>query len=207
MKKALIIVDIQYDFLPGGSLAVKNGDKIIEKINSFQKAFDLVVATQDWHPEKHKSFAINHENRNAFEVIDLNGLPQVLWPVHCVQGTNGADLSNDLCKEKISMIIRKGMDIETDSYSGFFDNGKRNTTGLHGYLQEHKVTEVYICGLAADYCVYYTAKDAAELGYKVFYIEDATKFISEDSYNKAKNNLLELKVQFIQTDEIELSSI
>lgn len=206
MKKALIIVDIQNDFLPGGSLAVKNGGEIIKKINHIQKEFDLVVATQDWHPEKHKSFAKNHKNKNEFEVIDLNGLPQVLWPVHCVQGTNGADLSNDLSKEKISMIIRKGMDIETDSYSGFFDNGKRNTTGLHGYLQEHKITEVYVCGLAADYCVYYTAKDAAELGYKVFYIEDATKCISEESYQKAKKELKNLHIQFIKTLDIDFSS-
>ena len=207
MKKALIIVDVQNDFLNGGSLAVNEGNSIIPLINSIQNKFDIVIATQDWHSEKHKSFAINHENKKEFEVIDLKGLSQVLWPVHCVQGTKGADLSNDLCKEKISMIIRKGMDIETDSYSGFFDNGRRNTTGLHGYLQEHKITKVYVCGLAADYCVYYTAKDAAELGYRVFYIEDVTKFISEDSYDKAKKNLLDLKVEFIQTDEIELSSI
>src|SRR5690606_26363960 len=121
----------------------------------------------------------------------------VLWPIHCVQGTKGAELNSELNTDAVSMIIRKGMDVETDSYSAFFDNGKRNTTGLHGFLQEHQITDVYICGLAADYCVYYTAKDAAELGYNVFYIENATLYISEASYCKAKEVLLEQKVQFI----------
>lgn len=197
MKKALIIIDIQNDFLPNGKLAVNQGNEIIPIINNLQKKFDLIIATQDWHPANHKSFAANHKDKKEFEIIDLNGLPQVLWPIHCVQGTKGAELNSELNTDAISMIIRKGMDVETDSYSAFFDNDKRNKTGLHGYLQEHNISEVYVCGLAADYCVYYTAKDAADLGYTVFYIENATKFISEDSFQKAKKDLINLNVQFI----------
>lgn len=197
MKKALIIIDIQNDFLPNGKLAVNQGNEIIPIINNLQKKFDLIIATQDLHPANHKSFAANHKDKKEFEIIDLNGLPQVLWPIHCVQGTKGAELNSELNTDAISMIIRKGMDVETDSYSAFFDNDKRNKTGLHGYLQEHNISEVYVCGLAADYCVYYTAKDAANLGYTVFYIENATKFISEDSFQKAKKDLINLNVQFI----------
>lgn len=198
MKKALIIVDIQNDFLPNGKLAVNQGNEIIPIINNLQNNFDLIIATQDWHPANHKSFAANHKDKKEFEIIDLNGLPQVLWPIHCVQGTKGAELNSELNTDAISMIIRKGMDVETDSYSAFFDNDKRNKTGLHGYLQEHNVSEVYVCGLAADYCVYYTGKDAADLGYTVFYIENATKYISEDSYQKAKNELINLNVEFVE---------
>jgi|SRR5690606_25199390 len=200
MKKALIIVDIQNDFLPGGSLAVVDGDTIIPKINQLQQHFDLVVATQDWHPISHKSFAANHHDKKDYEIIDLNGLTQVLWPIHCVQGSEGAKLNSNLKTEAISIIIRKGMDIETDSYSAFYDNGKRNTTGLHGYLLEHKVTDVYVCGLAADYCVYYTAKDAAELGYKVFFIEDLTKAISQQTFIHIKNS--DSDIYFINSTEI-----
>ena len=198
MKKALIIIDIQNDFLPNGKLAVNQGNEIIPIINNLQKKFDLIIATQDWHPANHKSFAANHKDKKEFEIIDLNGLPQVLWPIHCVQGTKGAELNSELNTDAISMIIRKGMDVETDSYSVFFDNDKRNKTGLHGYLKEHNVSEVYVCGLAADYCVYYTAKDAADLGYTVFYIENATKYISEGSYQKAKNELINLNVEFVE---------
>src|SRR5690606_35593415 len=133
-----------------------------------------------------------------FPYTTLFRSPQVLWPIHCVQGTKGAELNSELNTDAISMIIRKGMDVETDSYSAFFDNDKRNKTGLHGYLQEHNISEVYVCGLAADYCVYYTAKDAANLGYTVFYIENATKFISEDSFQKAKKDLINLNVEFVE---------
>src|SRR5690554_425870 len=198
MKKALIIVDIQNDFLPNGKLAVYQGNEIIPIINNLQNNFDLIITTQDWHPANHKSFAANHKDKKEFEIIDLNGLPQVLWPIHCVQGTKGAELNSELNTDAVSMIIRKGMDVETDSYSAFFDNDKRNKTGLHGYLQEHNISEIYVCGLAADYCVYYTAKDAVDLGYTVFYIENATKFISEDSYQNAKNELINLNVEFVE---------
>lgn len=198
--KALLIVDIQNDFLQGGSLEVKNGNAIIPLVNNLQPKFDVVVATQDWHPANHKSFAANHEDKQPFEEIDLNGLPQVLWPNHCVQGTFGAEFHTDLNTQNIRAIFRKGTDIEVDSYSGFYDNGKRNSTGLHGFLTELQVTEVYVCGLAADFCVYYTAKAAANLGYKTVVIEDATKYINETNYLKAKQGMLGLGIEFLNTE-------
>lgn len=203
MKKALLIVDVQNDFLPGGSLAVANGNEIIPIINSIQSKFDFIVATQDWHPANHKSFAANHENQIPFNVINLNGLEQVLWPVHCVQGSVGSAFSKDLNTDKVSAIIRKGMDVETDSYSGFFDNRKQNNTGLLGLLRDKNIQEVYVCGLAADYCVYFTAKDAAENGFKTFYIEDTVRAISEDNYKQAKKKLQKLQVTFIKSSQLK----
>lgn len=184
--KALIIVDIQNDFLEGGSLAVKDGDSIIPIVNEIQNDYDLVVATQDWHPENHKSFAAQHPDKNVFDVIDLNGLPQVLWPIHCVQGSFGAEFHKDLTTNKIEAIFRKGMDPEIDSYSGFYDNGKRKNTGLLGYLKDRKVDEVFVCGLAADYCVYFTAKDALEAGFNTTIIEFATRAIDAQNWGNLK---------------------
>jgi len=200
--KALIIVDIQNDFLPNGSLTVPKGDLITPIINSIQSKFDLVVATQDWHPKNHLSFASNHKNKNPFEVIDLYGLEQVLWPNHCVQGTEGANFSKELKTNLIAAIFRKGMDKTVDSYSGFFDNGRKTNTGLSGYLKDKGVTEVYVCGLAADYCVYYTAKDAHSEGFETYYIIDATKFISQESYEKAIKDLKNRGVHFVTSSEL-----
>lgn len=200
--KALLIIDIQNDFLPGGALAVKDGDAIIPIVNKIQAKFDLVIATQDWHPLNHKSFAANHENKKAFEEIMLNGSPQVLWPNHCVQGTTGANLSKDLNTNLISTIIRKGMDLEVDSYSGFFDNNKEASTGLLGLLKEKKVTDIYVCGLAADFCVYFTAKDAAEHGFKTFFIEDATRAISIEHYENLKTAKENNKIIFTTSKEL-----
>lgn len=200
--KALIIVDVQNDFLENGSLAVADGNEVIPIINALQNGFDYVIATQDWHPESHKSFAVNHANKKEFEVIDLNGLQQVLWPVHCVQNSFGSQFHEALETSKIKAIFRKGTDIEVDSYSGFYDNGKRNTTGLVGYLKELNVTEVYVCGLAADYCVFYTAKDAAALGFKTFFIEDATKYISEGNYLKTKAEMKSLGIEVVFSNEL-----
>jgi nicotinamidase/pyrazinamidase len=177
---ALIIVDVQNDFLPGGSLAVKDGFDIIPVINSIQTKFDLVVATQDWHPAKHKSFASNHPDKKAFDEIELDGLPQVLWPDHCVQETTGAEFSNQLDSKRIEAIFRKGMDKNIDSYSGFFDNGKRKSTGLAPYLKGRDVTSVFVAGLAADFCVYFTAMDALEQGFQTSIITDATKAIDNE---------------------------
>lgn len=182
--KALIIVDIQNDFLEGGSLAVPNGNEIIPIVNSIQQNYDLIVAAQDWHPHNHKSFAVEHEGKKEFEIIDLNGLEQVLWPVHCVQGTFGAEFHKDLEIRKIEGIFRKGMNPEIDSYSGFFDNGKRKNTGLFGYLKDREVTEVTVVGLAADFCVYFTAKDALELGFKTTVLENATKPINAEGWQR-----------------------
>ncbi|MEJ7681326.1 MAG: bifunctional nicotinamidase/pyrazinamidase [Segetibacter sp.] len=188
--RALLLVDIQNDFIPGGSLAVPGGDKIIPVVNNLQKHFDLVVATQDWHALNHKSFASNHEGRTEFEVIDLNGLQQVLWPNHCVQGTEGAEFSKELNLNKVEVIFRKGMDFEIDSYSGFYDNGHRKTTGLANYLKGKQVTEVFIAGLAADYCVYFTAKDALLEGFTTYIIEDAVRAINVEGFKKAKEDIL-----------------
>ena len=180
----LIVVDVQNDFLPGGSLAVKNGDLVVAKINELQKHFELVVATQDWHPADHKSFASAHEGKEVFQEIILDGLPQVLWPDHCVQQTYGAEFSSLLSTKNIEAIFRKGMDKNIDSYSGFFDNGKRKATGMSAYLKGRGVTAVFITGLAGDYCVNFTAKDALELGFDATIISNATRSINEKNFLK-----------------------
>ena len=143
---ALILVDIQNDFIPGGTLPVPAGDEIIPLVNELQNSFDLVVATQDWHPKNHKSFASNHTGKRPFDKIMLHGLEQVLWPDHCVQGSRGAQLHDDLDLNKVEAIFRKGMDAEIDSYSAFYDNGYKKSTGLAGYLRERKVQKVFVCG-------------------------------------------------------------
>jgi nicotinamidase/pyrazinamidase len=173
--RALIIVDVQNDFVPGGALPTRNGDEVVPIINRIQPGFDLVVATQDWHPRAHGSFASNHRGRRPGEVIDLHGIDQVLWPDHCVQNSSGAELHPALDTERIDAIIRKGTDPEIDSYSGFFDNGRRKATGLSGYLREKGTTAIYVTGLATDYCVKYTALDALRLGFRTFLVEDACR--------------------------------
>ena len=182
--KALIIVDVQNDFLPGGALAVKDGDAVIPVINNLQEKFELVVATQDWHPANHKSFASMHTSYRPFDEIILNGLPQVLWPDHCVQETFGAEFSARLDTKKIEAIFRKGMDKNIDSYSGFFDNGKKKATGMGDYLKGRGITEVYVTGLAGDFCVNYTAVDALELGFESTIITDATRAIDAENFKK-----------------------
>ncbi len=176
--KALIITDVQNDFCPGGALAVPEGDRIVPLVNRLQGRFELVLATQDWHPANHGSFAANHPGRTVGEVIDLNGLPQILWPVHCVQNTPGADFHPALDRRRIDRVFRKGTAAEIDSYSVFFDNGHRKSTGLGEYLKQQGVDEVYICGLTTDYCVKYSALDAAELGFKTHVIQDACRGVN-----------------------------
>ena len=176
--KALILVDIQTDFLPGGALAVPDGDAIIPVVNGLLAKFPLVVATQDWHPADHGSFAANHAGKSVFAQIDLNGLPQTLWPVHCVQGTKGAELAPGLQTDSDTKIFTKGTDAKIDSYSGLFDNGQRKSTGLGEWLRAKGVTEVFVCGLATDYCVKFTALDAAQMGFKTFFIEDASRGVN-----------------------------
>ncbi|WP_159022110.1 bifunctional nicotinamidase/pyrazinamidase [Formosa sp. L2A11] len=200
--RALILVDIQNDFLPGGSLAVAKGDEIIPLVNNIQSKFDSVVASQDWHPENHASFASNHNTKKVFDVIKLDGQDQVLWPNHCVQGTTGAAFSSDLNTDAVAAIFRKGMNKEVDSYSAFFDNNKTQHTGLEAYLKSMQVTEVYVCGLAADYCVYFTAKDAQSLGFKTYYITDATRYISEEIYNNAILDLQQHGVTILTSADI-----
>lgn len=189
MTKALIIVDIQNDFITGGALEVRQGETIIPTVNRLQERFDLVVATQDWHPKAHKSFASNHAGKKPFERIMLEGLEQVLWPDHCIQGSPGAAFHPALNLNRAEAIFRKGMDVTIDSYSGFYDNGRRRSTGMSGYLRDHGVQEVYVCGLAGDYCVYYSAKDAISEGFRTFLIEDATRSIDEKGFTSAKEDL------------------
>lgn len=173
--KALILVDIQHDFLPGGALAVPRGDEVIPLANRLQAYFHLVVATQDWHPSNHLSFASQHAGKRPGEMIDLRGAAQVLWPDHCIQGTRGAALANTLHQSSITRVFTKGEDREIDSYSGFFDNDGKRETGLGRYLRERKVTEAYILGLATDYCVRATAIDSCRLGFATHLIEDACR--------------------------------
>lgn len=202
MMKALIIVDVQNDFVAGGSLEVPFGEQIVPLVNKLSEQFDLVVATQDWHPPSHKSFASNHPDKKPFGKIILGGLDQVLWPDHCVQGTAGAAFCHDLQLDRVEAIFRKGMDPQIDSYSGFYDNGHKKSTGLAGYLKERGVTSVYVCGLAGDYCVYFTAKDALKAGFKTFLIEDATRAISKKDFENSKETIRRLGGAIINSDAI-----
>ena len=192
VMKTLIIVDVQNDFLEGGALAVPDGNAIIPVVNQIQKDYDLVIATQDWHPFHHKSFAREHNGKREFETIELNGLPQVLWPAHCVQGTFGAEFHPDLEMNKVEAIFRKGMDREIDSYSGFYDNGKLKDTGLLGYLKGRNVKEISVCGLAADYCVFYTAMDALASGFQTEIILEAVRPINRNNWTALQNEFRSL---------------
>lgn len=189
--KALILVDIQNDFLPGGALAVTGGNEIFPFVNEIQTSFDLVVATQDWHPFDHGSFAANHEGKSPGEIIELSGLSQILWPVHCVQDTNGAAFSEQLDQSKIQKVFVKGTEQDIDSYSGFFDNGRRKATGLGEYLKNLGVTEVAVVGLAADYCLKFTALDAQSLGFQTTVYKAGTRAVnlSPDDFDKAMKEM------------------
>lgn len=198
---AFIIIDIQNDFIPGGALAVPGGNEIIPIINGLQESFSLVVATQDWHPAHHKSFASSHPVKKVFEKISLHGLDQVLWPDHCIQGTAGAEFHNELNLTRVEAIFRKGMDPDIDSYSGFYDNGYRKSTGLAGYLRERKVKKVYVAGLASDYCVFYTAKDALKENFETYIIEDASRPIDLKGFESAKDEIMASGGQVITTKD------
>lgn len=177
--------------MPGGALEVPKADEIIPIINNIQKDYDLVVATQDWHPKDHKSFASQHEGKIPFEIIDLDGLEQILWPDHCVQESYGSELIEELNSTHIEAIFRKGMDPKIDSYSGFYDNGKRKDTGLAGYLRARNINEVHVCGLAADFCVFFTAMDAISEGFKTSIISKATKAIDKGTFMEKKNTFIQ----------------
>lgn len=200
--KTLLLIDVQNDFMPGGALAVERGDEIVPVINNIQDQFDLIIATQDWHPNGHASFASVHEGHDEFEVIKLDGLDQVLWPDHCIQNTNGAEFHPDLQTRKIEAIFRKGTDIKIDSYSGFYDNAHLKSTGLSGYLKEKGTTELYVAGLAADYCVYFSIKDAIDEGFEICLLEDATRAIDQEGYNKAKTDILRRGGKILRSDDL-----
>ncbi|SHO56423.1 bifunctional nicotinamidase/pyrazinamidase [Vibrio quintilis] len=178
MKKTLVIVDVQNDFSSEGALAVPDGESVVPVINQIMPFFDFVIATQDWHPEAHASFASTQECQPG-DVIDLGGFQQVMWPDHCVQGTKGAEFIKGLNTDKINHIIRKGTDIEIDSYSGFYDNNKKKSTGLAEFLASPDLHELYIVGLATDYCVRYTALDAVASGFKTYVIQDACRGVNQ----------------------------
>jgi nicotinamidase/pyrazinamidase len=184
--RTLILVDIQNDFLPGGALAVPRGDQVVPVANRLQPRFDLVVATQDWHPPGHGSFASRHPGKKPGDLAELGGLPQVLWPDHCVQGSPGAAFAPGLEMDRVETIFRKGTDRAIDSYSGFFDNGQRKSTGLGDYLKGRGADELFVLGLATDYCVKFTALDARRLGFSVFLVEDGCRGVELESGDVAR---------------------
>lgn len=174
---ALLVVDAQLDFMPGGALAIAGGDEIIPVVNRLLPRFPLAVATQDWHPAGHSSFASQHAEMAPFASVQMPYGPQTLWPDHCVQGTAGAELHPALDTRRIHAVIRKGVHPAVDSYSGFFENDQVTRTGLEGYLRERGVRRVFVCGLATDYCVAFTAGHAAHLGFGTIVVMDASRGI------------------------------
>ena len=202
--QALILVDLQYDFLPTGLLPVPEGDAVIPLAVKLMPEFDTVVATQDWHPANHGSFAANHPWRKPGQVIDLFGLPQVLWPIHCVQGSFGAELVDPLDQDQITKVFQKGTDPEIDSYSGFYDNGHRRSTGMAEWLKEQGVDTVFVMGLAADYCVKFTALDALKEGFTTYLITDATRGVNleEGDVERAFAEVAEAGGQLVKSKEV-----
>ncbi len=178
---ALLVVDVQYDFLPGGSLAVKGGDEIIAPINALAKKFENLMQTQDWHPARHASFASQYEGAKPFEIIELPYGPQVLWPDHCVWNTHGAEFSDALDLPQCQLVIRKGYHEIVDSYSGFQEADRKTKTGLEGYLTERGLKRLFIAGLATDFCVHWTAVDARAAGFETYVIEDASRAIDTNN--------------------------
>ncbi|WP_310993024.1 bifunctional nicotinamidase/pyrazinamidase [Aequorivita marina] len=198
--KTLVVIDVQNDFMPGGTLAVPNGDKIVPVINRIQDKFDLVVASQDWHPQNHVSFASNHDGKSTFDEIEVQGQKQTLWPDHCVQETEGAEFHTNLNTHSWETIFRKGTDCNIDSYSAFYDNGHLKATGLTGYLKEKGASQVFFCGLAADICVYYSAMDAFKEGFACFFIEDASQALDGEAFEAQKKEMAHLGIQIITSD-------
>jgi nicotinamidase/pyrazinamidase len=174
-ERLLLIIDVQNDFCPGGSLAVDGGDEVVPVINGMLPQFTRVVATQDWHPADHVSFASSHPGRKPLDVVDAGGIEQVLWPDHCIQGTRGAELHARLSVGRIELVLRKGLRRALDSYSAFFENDRRTDTGLRFYLKGMRTREIFICGLATDYCVKASALDARRLGFRVTLVADACR--------------------------------
>ena len=207
MKKALVLVDIQNDFLPGGALPAAHGDEIIPVVNAAQKYFDLIVASQDWHPIDHKNFASQHPGHKPGDIIELGGIEQILWPNHCVQNTHGAEIAKEINTEKVVQYFKKGTDPNIDSYSAFFDNQHERATGLGDFLKKEKVTDVYILGLTTEYCVKFSAIDAMRLGFKVYVIEDGCSGINLQP-NDASDAIAEIKamgVTILQSGELSTS--
>lgn len=201
---ALIVTDVQYGFLPGGSLAVKDGDQVIPVINRIAGAFANVIVTQDWHTPRHISFASSHPGKKPFDVIALPYGDQVLWPDHCVQGTHSAELSRDLDIPAAQLVIRKGYHRDIDSYSAFVEADRKTHTGLAGYLKERGIGTLFISGLATDFCVAWSALDARRAGFTVYVVEDACRGIDANgSLAKAWEDMTRAGVKKIQSSEID----
>ncbi|WP_277187548.1 bifunctional nicotinamidase/pyrazinamidase [Caballeronia sp. BR00000012568055] len=203
VEDVFLIVDVQYDFMPGGALAVAQGDEVVPVINRLAPAFSHVVLTQDWHPRSHVSFATNHAGRQPFEMMSLPYGEQVLWPVHCVQDTEGARLHRDLHGPQARLVIRKGHHQYVDSYSAFLEADRVTPTGLAGYLREVGAKRLWIAGLATDYCVAWTALDARAAGFGVIVIEDACRAIDlNGSLEKAWQDMRRAGVQRVQSEDV-----
>ena len=201
--KCLLIVDVQNDFCPGGALAVPDGDTIIPNINRLNQKFDCVVQTQDWHPSDHQSFASNHDSREPMETIEMPYGEQILWPDHCVQGSEGAEFHPDLNTLNTQLIIRKGFRPHIDSYSAFYENDAETTTGLTGFLKFQSVNELYVAGLAADFCVKWSVLDGIKEGFHVHIINDAVKGIDANgSLDAAWREMKEAGVKITLTDKL-----
>jgi nicotinamidase/pyrazinamidase len=195
----LLAVDLQPDFMPGGALPVPEGDAVVPLINRLLSRFSQAVATQDWHPPGHASFASNHPGRQAFDTVSMPYGEQVLWPDHCVQGSPGAALHPALQLERVQLVLRKGFRPEIDSYSAFRENDRRTPTGLHGYLQERGIRRIFVAGLARGYCTDFSAEDAAALGYTVFLVEDACRGITPEATAAGTQRLLTCGVQMVRS--------
>jgi len=202
---ALLLVDLQNDFLPGGALAVPEGDQVVPVANELMDRFDLVIATQDWHPAGHGSFASQHPGGSVGDLIELNGLQQILWPDHCVEGSPGADFAPGFRRDRVNKVIHKGTDAGIDSYSALFDNGHRKATGLDEYLKERGVDQLYMLGLATDYCVKFTALDARQLGLQVHLIEDGCRGVnlSPGDSDAALAELREAGCRIVRSDNVD----
>lgn len=202
-EAALIVVDVQNDFCPGGALAVDGGDAVVPLVNAIAPRFAIRVLTQDWHPADHRSFAANHPGAAPFSSVEMPYGPQVLWPVHCVQGSRGADFHPGLDTTRADIVIRKGFRPEIDSYSAFFENDRTTPTGLAGYLRERGTTEVWLAGLATDFCVGFSALDAARLGFRVTLITDAARAIDLDgSLGRAMSDMAAAGVTLARAAEL-----
>ena len=198
MKTALLVIDVQNDFCPAGALEVAGGNEIVSDINQEMKKYDCVVLTQDWHPKGHSSFAISHEGKNPLDVVKMPYGDQILWPEHCIQGSKGAEFHSKLDTDRASAVIRKGSNPLIDSYSAFFENDRRTATGLDGYFKTLGIEKIYLVGLATDFCVNYSAQDAAKLGYKVSVFEGMCRAIDlNGSLELARTEMRDCGVELI----------
>jgi nicotinamidase/pyrazinamidase len=203
-SRVLLVIDVQNDFCPGGSLAVDDGDAVVSVINRLLPSLDHAVATQDWHPADHISFASRHPGRKPLDVVDAGGIEQVLWPDHCVQGSRGAELHPRLDSRRIGLLLRKGMGRDLDSYSAFFENDHRTDTGLRHYLEGRGLREIVLCGLATDYCVLSSAMDARRLGFAVTLVRDACRGVDfpKGSVEKALATMEKAGVRIVESDAV-----